>query len=72
MKFPALAIWTNALNYTIPAGFFATARAVIIAYAELKLIPALLAKAFVCLTNVFTAVDTDRRPKKVIQTLQDK
>jgi hypothetical protein len=72
MKFPALAIRAGAIYKSVPAGFFATARAVIIAYAELKLIPALLAKAFVCLTNVFTAVDTDRRPKKVIQTLQDK
>jgi hypothetical protein len=69
VKFPALAIGTSALNYTIPAGIFSTARAVIIAYAELKLIPAFLAKTFVRLTNAFTAVVADRRPKKLIYAL---
>ena len=72
MNFFSLAIRTNSLNYTIPAGIFSTARAVIIAYAELKLIPAFLAQTFIGITDAFAATDAGRGPKKMIQTLQDK
>jgi hypothetical protein len=73
VKFSTLAIGTNALNHTVPAGIFSTARTVVITTrARTKLVPAFFAQIFVGFTNTLTAVDADRRPKQVIGALHKK
>jgi hypothetical protein len=72
MYFLALAIWTHPFHYRVSTGISPTALAVIRTRARKKLVPAIPAQAVVRLANTLFAVDTDRRPKKLMQTLQSK
>jgi len=72
MNFFSLAVGTGASNQGVSAGVPPTARAVIGTCAGQKLTPATLTQTLIALTNASLAVDTDRRPKKLIQTLQTK
>jgi hypothetical protein len=72
MNLCPLAIGTNTLNHTIPAGIFSASRAVITTRARMKLAPTFCAQTFVSFTYTFAAIDADRRPKKLIYPLQDK
>jgi len=70
--FFALAIGTSASKDGISAGVSAAARAVIAACAAQQLVPAILAQILVALADALLTVDADRRPEKLVQTLQNK
>ena len=72
MYFFSLAIGTNALKDSVSTGVSPAARAVIAAGAAQQLIPAIFAQILIGLTNALLTVDTDRRPEKLVQTLQSK
>jgi len=72
VHFPALAIGTGAFKQGESTGISAAARAVIGARAGQKLAPAIFAQAVIGFTNASLTVDADRRPEKMIQTLQSK
>jgi hypothetical protein len=72
MNLPALAVGTGPIKQTESAYISATAPAVIARRAEKKLIPTAFAEVFIGFADIFTAVDANRRPQKLIQTLQRK
>jgi hypothetical protein len=72
MYFFALTIWAGALQQRVLTGVSTAARTIITGYASTELVPAVLAQAVVGLANAFATVDANRRPKKLIQTVQGK
>ncbi len=72
MNLSTLTIGTGAANQAVSAGISPTSRTVITARTGLKLAPAIFAQSFVSLTNAFAAAGADRRPEKLIKTLQTK
>jgi hypothetical protein len=68
MYFPPLAVRTRTLNQCVSAHVPPAAGAVIRPRTRQKLPPALLAHAPVALANTPLAVDTHRRPEKMIQS----
>jgi hypothetical protein len=68
----ALTIGTYTFHYRVSTGVSPTALAVIRTRARKKLVPAILAQALVRFANTLFAVNTYRRPKKLMQTLQSK
>lgn len=72
MNFLALAIGAGAVKNGVSTDVSTAATTVIGTGAGKKLGPAISAQTPVGLANTFAAVDTDRRPEKLIQTLEDK
>jgi len=72
MKFFSLTIWTDPCNQSESAGIPPAARTIVTARAFQKLAPATPAKIIVAFADIFVAVDADRRPEKLVQTLQTK
>ena len=72
MYFFTLAIGTNALKDGVSTGVSSAARAVIAAGAAQQLVPAIFAQTLIGFANASLTVDADRRPEKLIQTLQSK
>jgi hypothetical protein len=72
MNFSALTIWAGAFQQAVLAGISAAARTVVAGCTSQKLLPAPSAETLVGLADAFTTVNADRRPKKLVQTLQDK
>jgi hypothetical protein len=70
MYLVALTIGTSASQQSEFTYVFSAPPAVIAPRAEKKLIPAVFAEIFVGFADIFAAVDTDRRPEKMVQTLQ--
>jgi hypothetical protein len=69
MDLPALAIRTGALNNSILAGVSPAARAIVPRCGGQKFVPASFAKIIICFGNVFIAINANRRPEKLVQTL---
>ena len=72
MEFTALTIRASALQQAVFAGVSAAPRTIIAGRTGRKPVPTIPAQTLVGLTNAFAAVDADRRPKKLVQALQNK
>jgi hypothetical protein len=72
MNLLTLAVGTIAVNQSVSARISPAASAVITCRAEKKLVPAVFAQIRIRFANALLTVDTDRRPKQMIQTLQHK
>jgi hypothetical protein len=66
------AIRASSIDERIPGGVKAASGAVIGARAKHELIPALLTQGIIGLADSFAAIITNRRPEKLVQTVQSK
>jgi hypothetical protein len=72
VEFSMLAIRTSTGKQAVAGGVPAASRAVVTGSTKQNLVPAVFAQIFVGFTNTLAAVDTDRRPKEMVQTLHEK
>ncbi|MEJ2649722.1 MAG: hypothetical protein P8016_15105, partial [Sedimentisphaerales bacterium] len=72
MYLPALTIRARTFNYPGYAGIASASSAIICACTINELLPALVAKGFFGFTDTFVTVGTNRRPKKLYNTLCSK
>jgi hypothetical protein len=72
MNLLTLAVGTIAVNQSISARIFTAVPAVITCRAEKKLVPAVFAQSDIYFADASLTIDTNRRPKQMIQTLQRK
>jgi hypothetical protein len=72
MNLLTLTVGTIAVNQSISARIFTAVPAVITRRAEKKLVPAAFAQIRIRFANASLTIDTNRRPEKLVQTLQSK
>jgi hypothetical protein len=72
MNLLTLTIGTSTVNQSVSARIFTAVPAVITCRAENKLVPAVFAQSDIYFANALLTVDTNRRPKQMIQALQRK
>ena len=72
MNLTAVTVGTAAFQHRESTGIPAAAPAVVAACALQKLFPALFTQSIFNFANASAAIDTNRRPKQMIQTIQSK